>query len=142
MLKVEKPRPGVFSQLKKVGKNRKISLRTKNRILEATVMTVVKCGSEACAFRKTDKDLLDVFYTNCLRIVLGNRLTDRISNSRLYEKCGSILLSRDIVREKLKWLDYVLRMKGDRLSFSANRLGLNGKQVVLSWCGKMSQGKI
>jgi hypothetical protein len=32
---------GVFSQLKKVWKNRKISLQTKIRILEATVMTVV-----------------------------------------------------------------------------------------------------
>ena len=31
---------GVFSQLKKVWKNRKISLQTKIRILEATVMTV------------------------------------------------------------------------------------------------------
>ena len=32
---------GVFSQLKKVWKNRKISLQIKIRILEATVMTVV-----------------------------------------------------------------------------------------------------
>ena len=33
---------GVFSQLKKVWKNRKISLQAKIKILEATVMTVVK----------------------------------------------------------------------------------------------------
>jgi hypothetical protein len=32
----------VFSQLKKVWKNRKISLQSKIRILEATVMTMVK----------------------------------------------------------------------------------------------------
>ena len=38
---------GVFSQLKKVWKNRKIFLPTKIKILEATVMTVVKYGSEA-----------------------------------------------------------------------------------------------
>ena len=38
-----------FSRLKKVWKNRKISLQTKIRILEATVMTVVKYGSEAWA---------------------------------------------------------------------------------------------
>ena len=35
----------VFSKLKEVWKNRKISLQTKIRILEATVMTVVKYGS-------------------------------------------------------------------------------------------------
>ena len=52
---------GVFSQLKKVWKNRKISLQTKIRILEATVMTVVKYGSEAWVLQKADEDLLDVF---------------------------------------------------------------------------------
>jgi hypothetical protein len=36
---------GVFSRLKKVWKNRKISLLTKIRISEAAVMTVVKYGS-------------------------------------------------------------------------------------------------
>ena len=50
-----------------------------------------------------------------LRIVLGTRLTDRISNSRLHEKCGSIPLSRAIMKERLRWLGHVLRMKDDRL---------------------------
>ena len=48
---------------------------------------------------KTDAYLLDIFKRNCLRNVLGTWLTDRISNSRLYEKCGLILLSRAIMRE-------------------------------------------
>ena len=52
---------GVFSLLKKVGKNRKISLLTKIRILEAIVMTVVKYGSEPWALRKAGENLLDVF---------------------------------------------------------------------------------
>ena len=106
---------GVFSQLKKVWKNRKISLQNKIRILEATVMTVVKYGSEAWALRKADENLLDAFQRNCLRIVLGTRVTDRISNSRLYEKCGSIPLSRAIIKERLRWLGHVLRTKDDRL---------------------------
>ena len=104
-----------FSQLKKVWKNRKISMQTKIRILEATAMTVVKYGSEAWALQKADENLLDVFQRNCLRIVLGTQLTDRISNSRLYEKCGSIPPSRAIMKERLRWLGHVLRMKDDRL---------------------------
>ena len=55
------------------------------------------------------------FSEKCLRIVLGTRLTGRISNSRLYEKCGSIPLSRAIMKERLRWLGHVLRMKDDRL---------------------------
>ena len=78
-------------------------------------MTVVKYGSEAWALREADDNLLDVFQRNCLRIVLGTRLTDRISNSRLYEKCGSIPLSRAMMKVRLRWLGHVLRMKDDRL---------------------------
>ena len=36
-------------------------MQIKIRILEGTVMIVVKYGSEAWAFRKADEDLLDVF---------------------------------------------------------------------------------
>ena len=79
------------------------------------MMTVVKYGSEAWALRKADDNLLEVFQRNCLRMVLGTRLTDRISNSRLYEKCGSIPLSRAIMKERLTWLGYALRMKDYRL---------------------------
>ena len=104
-------------------------------------MTVVKYGSEAWALRKADEDLLDVFLRNCPRIVLGTRLTDRISNSRLYEKCGSIPFSRAMMKEKLIWVGQALRMKDDRLPkivLLGNCLGLNGKQVVLVWDGRMS----
>ena len=61
------------------------------------------------------KNLLGVFQRNCLRIVLSTRLTGRISNGRLYEKCVSIPLSVAITVERLIWLGHVLRMKDDRL---------------------------
>ena len=77
-------------------------------------MTVVKYGSEAWGIRKGDEDLLDFFQQKLLRIVRGIWLTDRISNSRLYEKCGSIPLSKAIKRERLRWLGHVLWIKDDR----------------------------
>jgi hypothetical protein len=46
---------GVFTQLKKVWKNGKISLRTKIRILEAIVMSVIKYGSEVWELQKRKK---------------------------------------------------------------------------------------
>jgi hypothetical protein len=78
-------------------------------------MTVVKYGFEAWAFRKADEDLLDVFQRKYLRSVLRTRPTDRISNSRLHEKCCSIPLSNAIIRVRLRWLWHLLRMKDDRL---------------------------
>ena len=67
------------------------------------MMTVVKSSSKAWPLRKADEDLQDVFLRNWLRIVLGTRLTDRISYSRLYE------------RERPRWLGQVLWMKDERL---------------------------
>ena len=56
---------GVFSQLKQVWKNRKISLQTNIRILEATVITVVKYGSEAWALRKFTRCFPEKLPTDC-----------------------------------------------------------------------------
>ena len=78
-------------------------------------MTVVMYSSEVWALVKTEKNLLKVFQRNRLRIVLGTRLTDRISNRKLYGKCASIPFSRAIIRERLRLLGQILRMKDDRL---------------------------
>ena len=77
-------------------------MQTKIRILEAAVMRVVKYGSEAWALRKADEDSLDIFQRNCLWTLLGIRQTDYNSNSTLYEKCGSIPLSRGIMIGRLR----------------------------------------
>ena len=80
---------------------------------------------------------LDVFQGNCLRTVLGTRLTDRILNGMLYEKCGSVYLSRALMSERLRRLEPVLWMEDcQKLSLSANRLGPNKKQVILDMVGR------
>ena len=99
----------------RVSKVRKIILQTKIRILDATVMTVVKYNSETLLLQKADEDLLDVLQRNCLRIFPGTQLIDRVSNSRRYERRGSIPLSRAIMRDRLRWLGHVLWMKDERL---------------------------
>ena len=78
-------------------------------------MKIVKYGSEPRALRKVEGNFPDLFQRNCPRIVLGNWLTYCISNSRLYEKCGSIPLSMALMRERLRWLGHVVWMKDDKL---------------------------
>ena len=56
-------------------------------------------NSSVIGGQKTEENLLEVFQRTFLRIIPGTRLTDRISNSRLYEKYGSIPLSRDIIKQ-------------------------------------------
>ena len=92
---------GIFSQLGKVWKNTKMSLRINIRTLEAAVMTVIKYSRETWVLRKTQEGLLNVFQTNCLFIPLGSRLIDLTSNSKLNEKCSYASFFRSLMRERL-----------------------------------------
>ena len=66
------------------------------------MITVVKYGSEMWAVPKTEEDLLVCFRE--IQILLGTRLTDRISIRKLYKKSSSILITRAVISEKLRWL--------------------------------------
>ena len=86
---------GVFFVIEKVWKKRKISLRTNIIILEAKLMTLIKYDSEAWVIRKnTEEHFLDVFQRNCLRTVLGTRLT-----VFLILDC-----TKSVVQSRLLWL--------------------------------------
>ena len=99
---------GVFAQLKQVWKNKKISLQTKIRILEATVMMVVKYGSEAWALRKANENLLDVFQRNVLRMMFSYVLRmkdDRLPKTVLYGQPSRA--TRKAGRPCLGWNDVI-----------------------------------
>jgi hypothetical protein len=66
------------------------------------------------ASKKKGRGVATYFPEKLPQIVLGTQLTDCISNSKLYKKCGSILLSRVKIRERMRWLGNVLQMKDDR----------------------------
>ena len=93
---------GFFFTVEKVWKNRKISMWTKIRILETTLMTIVNYGSEAWVLWNEEGR-----FTRCFPEKLPTDffwIFDRhtVFHSRLYEMLDSIPLSRGIIRESLK----------------------------------------
>jgi len=105
-------------------------------MLEPTVMTVVKYGSKEWAFQKVDENLLDVLQRNCLRIVLGAWLIDRISNGRLYEKFYSIPLSWATIKERLRRLRHHV---GILLFTRPSRAKRKAGHPRLGWKGAIKQ---
>ena len=61
-----------------------ITLQTKIIILEAIVMTVEKYGSKTGVLQKLEEDMFDVFQRNCLRNVLGTRLTESFKSYKSF----------------------------------------------------------
>ena len=75
-----------------------------------------------------------------LQIVLGTRMTHRILNSRLYEKCGSIPVSLALMTKRLRRQGHVLRiMDCQRMTFLVNCLKINRNRwsmAEVGWCCK------
>ena len=51
----------------------------------------------------------------CLGSIISKDSGSSISNSRLYEKCGSTPISWAVMKERLRWLGHVMQMKDYRL---------------------------
>eukprot|EP00955_Chlamydomonas_euryale_P115402 366346-Chlamydomonas_euryale.AAC.7 len=58
---------------------------------------------------------LEVTHSNCLRRIVGLKLTDRNRPETIHEQCGMSLLELMIRRLTLQWMGHVLRMDEDRL---------------------------
>ena len=61
---------GAFASMTKVWRCRSLSLKTKIRIYEATVLSVVLYGSETWQMKVADSAKLDSFHQSCLRRIL------------------------------------------------------------------------
>ena len=104
----------VLSSVVKFDLKRSNFFRTKNRILEATVKTGLQTTEgELLLFRFLFSREF-VFQRICLQMVSGIQLTERISSNNMYEKYGSIPISRAMMRERPRWLGHILRIDNDR----------------------------
>jgi hypothetical protein len=79
------------------------------------IFLVVHVDSDSTALEKWTLRKLkeDFFWRKCRRIVLFTRLN--ISKNKLYDKGGSIPLSKATIEERVLWLSRILKMRDDKL---------------------------
>ena len=68
-----------------------ISFRTKLRIYNALILSVLLYGCETWLHRPGEDNDLNVFRHKCLRCILGLRRSDRIYNDVIRRKCSCCL---------------------------------------------------
>ena len=76
----------VFAQLKKIWKSSIISRKTKMRLFNALVMTVLLYGCQTWKTTKGTIKKLQTFVNKCLRTILKIRWHDRVRNEELWER--------------------------------------------------------
>lgn len=99
----------VFAILKPVWTSSYMTTRTKLRIFNSNVKSVLLYGSECWKLRKDLTKKLRVFVNRCLRSIFKIRWPKVISNNELRDMAGQEDIAVEIARRKWRWIGHVLR---------------------------------
>ena len=98
-----------FNQLSKIWKASNISLRTKLRLFNSNVKSVLLYGCETWKTTQTIIKRLQTFINRCLRNILKIKWQDRIRNEDLYSRTGQKDIITEIGLRRWRWIGHTLR---------------------------------
>ena len=104
---------GAFANMLKVWRCRSLSLKTKLRVYEATVLSVVLYGCESWQMKAKDSAKLDAFHHSCLRRILRITWRDMNTNEEVKRCTNQQDLSRIIKKRRLTWLGHLHRREAN-----------------------------
>ena len=102
---------GAFARLQPIWKSKQCSLKTKLRLYNSNVKSVLLYGSECWRVVKSDMDKISAFHNGCLRKICRIFWPQKVSNEVLYQKTGCKNILLEVKHRRLRWLGHVLRMK-------------------------------
>lgn len=112
--RVKKAR-GAFIQLNKVWRSNTYSVKTKIRIFNSCVISVLLYGSETWLVSVEITNRLQVFVNRCLRRILKIFWPNTISNQELYARTEHQNINLQIRKRKYGWIGHTLRKHVDEV---------------------------
>ena len=103
----------VFWKLERLWRSQTVPLKLKIDIFNLTCLSVLLYGSETWVISKEIESKLNSFQTRCLRIMLGIKRLDRVTNQQVYQTTSTSPLMRTVTLRQLKFLGHILRMKNN-----------------------------
>ncbi|KAK7093684.1 hypothetical protein V1264_007385 [Littorina saxatilis] len=119
---------GAFVMLKKIWSSKEISQRTKLRIFNSNVKSVLLYGCETWRTTETMLGKIQIFVNTCLRRILNIRWTDRIRNEDLWERADQKPAAQQILRRKWGWIGHTLRKPASSITRQALKWNPQGKR--------------
>ena len=121
-----------YCSLRNIWKSNVYSLKTKVRLFNSNVISVLLYGCQSWRVNKNDMDKMDVFQTKCLRRICNIFRLNKISNEDLYIMTNSLPISCQMQEHRMRWLGHVLRMSPDQIPrvtprWTATRKRSNGR---------------
>ena len=91
-------------------------MRTKERLYDACIRSVLLYGCETWPMKKDDLDKLSAFEHNCWRRILRIPYTAHVHNVTVRERFHHEELTEYLLRKRrLRWLGHTMRMPAERL---------------------------
>ena len=121
-----------FLMLSKIWKSKLIKLKTKMRIFNSSVKSVLLYSSETWRITKHTVNKIQTFVNRCLRRIMNVKWSDKISNNTLWTKTNQLPVEIEIKRRKWRWIGHTLKKPTTSITRQA-----------LTWNpqGKMKRGR-
>ena len=98
-----------FVLLRKILASGEITLRTKLRIFNSNVKSILLYGCETWRTTKAMQVKIQTFINTCLRRIFNIRWLEKIRNEELWRKAGQESVTIQILRRKWGWIGHTLR---------------------------------
>lgn len=106
--RINKARVAFFS-LSKIWRRNNISRKTKIRIFNCSVKSVLLYGCTTWSLTQATTRKIQTFINKCLRQIFNIHWPDRISNEALLQRANSLPVHIDIRKRKWTWIGHILR---------------------------------
>ena len=129
--------------LNKIWRTQKLRLKTKIKIFNSNVKSVLLYGSETWFLTTRLESNLQVFVNKCLKRILNVFWPNTISNEELWQKTNQKKITDQIKTRKFRWLGHTLRKQQDDITKQALRWNPQGQRrrgrPRLTWRRKLEK---
>jgi len=107
----------MFGKMRKIWKNKCISLKVKMRLYEVIVLSILRYSAEVWPLTATLTTRLNAAHHRWQRSILGGILSwkDRVTNKEVRVITGQHSMDDILSERKLRWLGHVIRMDHQRI---------------------------
>ena len=117
-----------FTTLRPIWRSTNLQLRTKLRLFNTNVKSVLLYGSETWRLTKGLEHKIQVFINSCLRQILRIRWPDKITNEDLWDRTNQRPVGTTIRTRKWKWIGHTLRKESGNITRQALDWNPQGKR--------------
>ena len=90
-------------------------LDTKIKVYKAVILTSLLYGFETWTLYCKHTKQLERFHTRSLRVIMGMKWKDRVTNLKVLDRAGLLSIEAMILKAQLRWSGPVIRMEPHRL---------------------------